>query len=102
MEQERKIDFNTKLFRERMYEASKEFGDGIWVTYNRSNINMSQIHPSGKDFISFDYVYDFEELESYKFDNSDISGGIYDSHPLKGKTLEEILNIVGKHNWDFE
>lgn len=55
-------------------------------------------HISGYDFINLDAIelepLDGEEEYSvlkYKFEGSDITDGIYDSHPYEGLTLEEVL-----------
>ncbi len=48
-------------------------------------------HPCGWDLIDISYLEDIHEL----IENSEISNGVYDSHPYADKTLFEIITLVG-------
>lgn len=95
------LEFNTKEFRSELVKVTNEFFcGGIYVFYSRSKIHYLTVHPCGYDFIDFSMIDD--DVDEYKFDKNDISNGIYDYHPLVGKTLCEILSIVGENGWSIE
>ena len=76
-----------------VYNAACEFfAEGIWIKTEFS-------HPCGYDWLSFEMI---DDLDHDKFDASDFSHGIYNSHEFEGKTLQEILNILGPDGWCFE
>ena len=73
-----------------LLEVSKEeFGGNIYVKCNE--------HPCGWDSININYTEDiFDEI-----DITDISNGIYDSHPFADKTLFDVIVEVGIKGWSL-
>lgn len=88
--------------------AAQYFGNGIWIKYDGiAEINKYEIHPCGYDFLSFENIEMDDHrscwhIENYEFIVSDFSDDIYSRHPLEGCTLEQILDIIGEKNWNFE
>lgn len=94
------MDFTTtdmELTNENLIEIVKcgkeVFCNGIFISCN--------YHPCGWDFLSFENIEEYIEVLDYKFDDEDISDGVYDYHPLNGKTLKEIL-IKTELKFEFE
>lgn len=107
-----KLKFVSNEFLEEMFKVSTLFAGGIYIRYDKArSVNQEYIHPCGWDFLSFENVeevqddnpedYDWSIL-NYVFEVEDFSNGIYQTHPLEGYTLKEILKIVGEDNWSFE
>ena len=106
---EKILEFASDEFVNEMYLAAVEsFCGGIFVNYGRADKDIVisyDIHPCGWDFVSFENIdndYKDECVYNYLFQVEDFSNGIYSQHPLEGKTLKEILQIVGRENWNFE
>lgn len=100
-----KLKFNSKEFRQCILDGSRHFADGIWLYYNKTDIDLDLIHPCKYDFLSFyeiDNDYKDYHIEKYLFSVEDISNGIYSNHPLDNLTLEEILDVVGEEGWSYE
>lgn len=86
-----------------IYEGSKSFVNGIYIKYtNASGIFDFEVHPCGWDFISFDYVNEYNEnILNHAFELYEISNGIYEKHPFEDYTLKDILEVIGD-KWSFE
>lgn len=87
------IELTDEVLIEIVQVAKETFCNGIYVPCDE--------HPCGWDFISFDYIEDYEEILEYEFEDSDISDNIYCNHPYDGKTLKEILTET-KCQFNFE
>ena len=110
-----KLEFLSDKYLMEMYESSKFFGCGIYVTYEKAQgFRHNLVHPCCWDFISFENIeytdcmskaeakdYDWS-VYNYTFDSNDISNGVYDRHPFENYTLKEILEVVGENGWNFE
>lgn len=71
-----------------VYNGAKSFGEGIYVPNDKPNG-----HPCGWDFIDFKYIENEDDVENYRFEDSDISNG-YGSGEFTDCTLLEILQMV--------
>lgn len=83
----KKIEITDELLIDIVKCAKEAFGHVIYVPCDN--------HPCGWDSLDVDLLDEDEEILEYKFEINDISDGIYDWHPLQGKTLREILTENG-------
>jgi hypothetical protein len=75
-----------------VFESAKEhFGNGIYV-------KAKDQHPCGWDFISFEYMDEYDD----HIELGDISNGVYDIHDYSYLNLLDVLKIVGMKGWCFE
>jgi hypothetical protein len=94
MDSEKIIEINEDYAKCVFDNAKRYFCDGIYVKTN-------DMHPCGWDFISFEYIDEFEDL-MYPIGSERISNAIYDSHDYEDLNLLEILQKVGMDGWCFE
>jgi len=86
--------FNLDLVSD-VYSAAKNiFCNGIYV--------KSNAHPCGWDFISFEFASSVKDMFKEEVQVEDISGGCYNYHDYEGKSVAEILSIVGEKGYCFE
>jgi hypothetical protein len=74
-----------------VYNGAKSFAEGIYVP-NHPEIDSSG-HPCNWDFIDFEDIENEDEIESYPFEDWQISNG-YGSEEFTNCTLLEILKKV--------
>lgn len=87
--------FNSEEFLENMFDAAKNtFCDGIYV--------LSDQHPCGWDFISFENFEVESDLWEQPIDSTDVSGGCYSFSDFEDSTVQMVLDKVGEEGWCFE
>lgn len=90
-----KAQFNSEQFLSELFESAKEyFCNGIYV--------LSDQHPCGWDFISFENFEAESDLWKEPILDSDISNGCYILSNFENMTVQDVMNEVGPEGWCFE